>query len=76
MKVATHLQKEISALSKIFKIFGISRRQKNEDLKGCDAQQEKSSRLYHHNPLATTLWWVIQKHVLPFYHAEGQVLEP
>lgn len=29
--------------------------------------------LYHHNPLATTLWWGIQKHVLPFYHAVGQV---
>lgn len=30
--------------------------------------------LYHHNPLATTLRWGIQKHVLPFYHAVGQVL--
>lgn len=56
-------------------MFGLEKTE-YEQLKGCDAQQEKSSWLYHHNPLATTLWWVIQKHVLPFYHAEGQVLEP
>lgn len=65
-----------SPLYNIFEISGIFEKTEYEDLKGYDAQQEKGSRLYHHNPLATTLWWVIQKHVLPFYHAEGQVLEP